>query len=48
MYSNEFMKFLFRYQKEECSQKKTKTYQVKFDNRRGGKPAEILIAIDKK
>jgi len=48
MYSNEFMKFLFRYQKEECSQKEPKTYQVKFNSRRGGKPAEILATIDKK
>ena len=47
MYSKEFMKFLFGYQKEECSKKEPKSYEIKFNNKKGGKPAEILLTIIK-
>ncbi len=48
MYSKELMKFLFGYQKEEFSKKEPKSYEIRFNNRKGGKPAEILLAIEKK
>lgn len=47
MYSKEFMKFLFAYQKEEFSQKKPKSYEIRFKNNNGGKPAEVYINVQK-
>ena len=48
MYSNELMKFLFSYQKEESPQKEPKAYKIKFNKERGGKLADILLTINKK
>lgn len=48
MYSKEFMKFLFAYQKEECAQKKPKSYEIRFKNNGGGgKPAEVYVHVQK-
>lgn len=48
MYSNEFMKFLFSYQKDDFCKKQPKCYEVKFDSKKGGKPAEVLIPAENK
>lgn len=48
MYSNEFMKFLFSYQKDDSVQKEPKNYEIRFKNRRGGKPAEVYITAEGK
>lgn len=41
------MKFLFGYQKEEFSKKEPKTYEIRFKNTNGGKPAEVYIQAQK-
>lgn len=43
MYSKEFMKFLFGYQKEEFKPKDSKNIEIRFKNNRGGKLAEIPV-----
>lgn len=43
MYSKEFMKFLYGYQKEDFKPKEAKSYEVHFKNRKGGKLADIPI-----
>ncbi len=44
MYSKEFMKFLYGYQKEDLKPKKAETYEVRFKNKGGGKLAEIPVS----
>lgn len=48
MYSKEFMKFLFEYQKEDFAKKEPKSYEIRFKNRGGGKPAEVLLISQNK
>lgn len=43
MYSKEFMKFLYGYQKEDFKPQKTEQYEVRFKNKGGGKLAEIPV-----
>ncbi len=45
MYSKEFMKFLYGYQKEEFKPKEPENIEIRFKNNRGGKLAEIPITI---
>lgn len=48
MYSNEFMKFLFSYQKEDTVKKEPKNYEIRFKSKGGGKPAEVYITAENK
>ena len=48
MYSNEFMKFLFAYQKDNSVKKEPKNYEIHFKNRGSGKPAKVYVAIENK
>jgi len=48
MYSNEFMKFLYGYQKEDFSKKQPKSYEIRFKNRGGGKPAKVYLTVENK
>ncbi|MBQ8459631.1 hypothetical protein IJ541_05975 [bacterium] len=47
MYSKEFLKFLYGYQKEDFKPKNPDKIEIHFNNNRGGKLAEVL-AYDKK
>ncbi len=47
MYSNEFMKFLYNYQKDDFKPKEPKSYEIRFKNKGTGKPAEITITVNK-
>ena len=44
MYSKEFMKFLYGYQKDEFKPNDPKKCEIRFKNNRGGKLAEVYIA----
>ncbi len=49
MYSQEFMKYLLKYQMEESKPKEKSTVkEVRFNSRKGGKLAEILLTINNK
>lgn len=48
MYSKEFMKFLFGYQKEDFSKKEPKSYEIRFKNNNGGKPVEVYVPVENK
>ena len=48
MYSGEFLKFLYGYQKEEIKKKEPKSYEIRFKNGRGGKPAHVFVSVDNK
>ena len=48
MYSNEFMKFLYNYQKEDFKPKKPQSYEIRFTNRGSGKPAEVTLTVQNK
>ena len=48
MYSKEFMKFIYGYQKEDFKPKETKSYEIRFKNRGSGKLAEVRIAVENK
>ncbi len=48
MYSKEFMKFLYGYQKEDFSKKQPKSYEIRFKNRGGGKPAKVYLTVENK
>lgn len=48
MYSSEFMKFLFAYQKDDCKKAKPKSYEIRFKNRGGGKPAHVYVSVENK
>ncbi len=47
MYSAEFLKFLYGYQKEEIKKKEPKSYEIRFNNKGGGKPAKVYATVDK-
>ena len=44
MYSKEFMKFLYGYQKEDFQPKQPKSYEVRFKNKGGGTLAEVPVS----
>ncbi len=48
MYSKEFMKFLYGYQKEDLSKKEPKAYEIRFKNKNGGKPVEVYVSVENK
>ena len=49
MYSKEFMKFIYGYQKDDFKPKEeTKSYEIRFKNRGSGKLAEVQIAVENK
>jgi len=43
MYSKEFMKFLYEYQKEDFKPAEPVQKEIRFKNNRGGKLAEVLL-----
>ncbi len=43
MYSKEFMKFLYEYQKEDFKPKEPERCEIRFKNNRGGKLAEVFV-----
>jgi len=43
MYSKEFMKFLYGYQKDDFKPKETSIQEIRFKNNRGGKLAEVFV-----
>lgn len=45
MYSKEFMKFLYGYQKDEFKPVEPKCKEIRFKNPRSGKLAEILLTV---
>ncbi len=45
MYSKEFMKFLYGYQKDEFKPKEPVVREIKFKNNSNGKYAEIFLPI---
>ena len=47
MYSKEFMKFLFGYQKDDFKPKEPQSYEIRFTNRGTGKPADVRITVEK-
>ena len=47
MYSKEFMRFIFDYQKDDFKQKNETVKEIKFKNNRGGKLADILLTVKK-
>ncbi len=47
MYSKEFMKFLYGYQKDDFKPEEPKKRAIRFKNPRSGKLAEILLTIKK-
>lgn len=48
MYSSEFLKFLFAYQKENPKKVEPKSYEIRFKNNGGGKPAEVYVSVNNK
>ena len=47
MYSKEFMKFLYGYQKDDCKSKEAEKKEIRFKSKGGGKLAEVYIAVRK-
>lgn len=47
MYSKEFMKFLYGYQKDEFKPVEPKCKEIRFKSPRSGKLAEILLTVKK-
>lgn len=47
MYSKEFMKFLYGYQKEDFKPQETGKREIRFKNKRGGKLAEVYVVVKK-
>ena len=45
MYSKEFMRFLYNYQKDEFKPKEPKAYEIRFNNRGTGKPADVPVTV---
>ena len=43
MFSKEFMKFLYSYQKDEFKPDEPKTREIKFKNDKGGKLAKVYV-----
>ena len=48
MYSAEFLKFLYGYQKEDIKKENPKSYEIRFKNGGGGKPAEVYVTVENK
>ena len=48
MYSKEFMKFIYSYQKDDFKPKEVKSYEIHFKNRGSGKLAEVFIPAENK
>lgn len=48
MFSKEFMKFLYGYQKEDFKPKDAKTYEIHFKNGGNGEKAEVFVTVDNK
>lgn len=48
MYSKEFMKFLYGYQKDDFKPKEPEVKEIRFKNRRGDKLAEVFISVKEK
>lgn len=48
MYSSEFMRFLYNYQKEDFKPKEAESYEIYFNDKGSGKPAEIVLAVENK
>jgi hypothetical protein len=48
MYSKEFMRFIYNYQKEDCKPKEQRDTEIRFKNNGGGKLAEILLTVNNK
>jgi len=46
MYSKEFMKFLYGYQKDEFKPKEPEAKEIRFRNNRGGKLAEVFVPVN--
>jgi hypothetical protein len=47
MYSKEFMKFLYGYQKEDFSKKSEKT-EISFKDKGRGKPVKVYVTVPNK
>ncbi len=47
MYSKEFMKFLYEYQKDEFKPKDSEQKEIRFKKPRSGKLAEVYVTIKK-
>lgn len=45
MYSKEFLRFLFSYQKDEFKPKEPEYKEIRFKNSGGGKLAEVFVAV---
>ena len=45
MYSKEFMKFLYEYQKDDCKTETPKNIKVKFEKPKYGKASKVYIEI---
>lgn len=48
MYSKEFIKFLYAYQKDDFKPKEPDKKEIRFKNNRGGKLAEVLVTENTK
>lgn len=48
MYSKEFMKFLFSYQKDDFKPKTQKQYEIHFKSGGNGKLAEVYVPVEDK
>ena len=48
MYSKEFMKFLYGYQKEDFKPKEQKNIEIRFKNNGNGKLAEVFLTVRNK
>ena len=48
MYSKEFMKFIYNYQKDDFKPKEPQSYEIRFKNGGSGKLAEILLTVKDK
>ncbi len=47
MYSKEFMKFLYNYQKEDFKPKEPENKEIRFKKNGGGKFAKVYITVSK-
>ncbi len=48
MYSKEFMKFIYGYQKEDFKPKEPKSIEIHFKNGGSGKLAEVKVSVENK
>ncbi|MBD5401747.1 hypothetical protein HDR58_02940 [bacterium] len=47
MYSKEFMKFLFAYQKDEFKPKEAERIEIRFNTPKSGKLAKVYVPVKK-